>query len=162
MDKETWNNYDNLWKNITYVEKYFQLHASQRIALFKLYTIFLTLYLTSSGFLLVRFSFPGFFAELSAIVLSISFLMITFVFHHLDTRNKHLIHLSEDALIELENKINIERDAKIFNKERNDCISCRGSTSIFRHTLCFAIIFYFSYILSFSYIAFSICYLTCC
>jgi len=134
----------------TYLWKYFELHANQRINLFRFYTIFFAFYLTSSGFLLIQFSKTDTNLKaisIGAIALSIIFLAITFVFHRLDLRNRELIHFSEKALRKFE-KFGKDDSTKLSKKFRIFTIENKKSTTCFPHTVCFTILFTIAYLSS--------------
>lgn len=134
--------------------KYFELHANQRIVLFRFYIIFLTLFATGIVFLIIRFPSKSTLHEWSAIGLSVAFVIVTIVFWLLDARNRRLIKFSEEALIKLENEYFYKEqdNIKIFKREKKDCYN---NCVIFRHTICFRIIYFLACVMAIGFIAFS-------
>lgn len=117
---------------------YFELHANQRISLFRNFVFILTVYITGIGFLIVKFhDTSSWIEEISAIALSVVFIFVTIIFWFLDTRNKNLIHIAEDSLKIFEDKIGSHPKSThtIFQREMNE-YRCE-----LRHTLCFRILF---------------------
>jgi len=140
-------NCDRITLLINHATKYFEIHANQRITLFRFYIAFYTFFLAGSGFLAVRFAMPGIFAEVSGILISVFFIIITVVFHLLDRRNRQLIHYGEDALREIENKYLINNSdlskVKVFTRERLDIYDKKSYIS---HTACFRTIYILAYV----------------
>ena len=132
------NCFEHLWK-------YFEIHANQRISLFRFYIAFFSFFIAAAGALLLRFSFPGPFAEISAILVSIVFFIISLNFHLLDRRNRQLIHYAEDGLRSLESKC-IDDDecnlVRVFTKEKEE------QDRRARHTSCFRSIYISAYSIS--------------
>ncbi len=139
--------FDHLWK-------YFEIHANQRISLFRFYIAFFVFFITASGYLLIRFTFLGIFSEISAMALSLTFILITIIFQLLDNRNRQLIHYAEEGLENMEDQLFNNKD-KCFKKEKED------KNSRIHHTTCFSIIYIFSYVFSFVLLLSSIIYLCC-
>lgn len=83
---------------------YFQYHAQQRIILFKFFIGLVTF--TSAGAVLFLKNYPscGNVDEWCGLVLGIVLFIITFVFHRLDLRNRHLIKYAEVSLRKYEEK----------------------------------------------------------
>lgn len=131
---------------------YFQIHANQRISLFRFYIVFFSIYVTGAGFLLVRFPYNRIFDELSAITISIAFIIITIMFQLLDLRNRQLIHYAERALRDIEKNFD-NKIYRVFSKEFKDKIHGNSRTG---HTTCFSIIFICSYLVAVIFIIFAI------
>jgi hypothetical protein len=119
---------------------YFKLHANQRIVLFRLYIIFISLFTYGVSFLLVHLPEKKPLYECAGFILSTAFIILTVIFHFLDHRNRKLIHFSEDALRDLESDFTREK-LKIFTIEKN-------KKSCIRHTHCFTAIFICGYLAS--------------
>ena len=143
----------------THLWDYFELHAKQRIALFRFYTLIFGLFITSSGFVLVRLPTDKkgvTFDEILVGVLVVVFFFLTVVFHFLDRRNRQLIKISEEKIINFEDEY-LEEMSRIFSKElqqKSDGSSCIG------HSACFTAIFIGSYVISASvliYLIYSVC-----
>lgn len=79
--------FDHAWK-------YFELHAKQRVTLFKYFII-----LISAAAAYVAHSFPS---HGVGIIISGIFLVLTYVFQNLDKRNENLVNLSIRAMKDLE------------------------------------------------------------
>lgn len=129
----------------THLWEYFELHANQRINLFRFYTLIVGLFITSSGFVLIRI--PGSkdaLDEVMVIVLSIVFINLTVVFQLLDRRNRQLIHYSEKKIMEFERKY-LDDVSRIFSIESNEKIS---GMSYVGHSACFRWIFCVGYCLA--------------
>lgn len=139
--------YDSTYLHVMdYIWKYFELHANQRIALFRYYMIFITIYIYGVGYLAVRFPGNGNDEELLAILISTVFIFITCTFRRLDLRNRQLIHYAEAALRYLESNFksttminersfNDVNEIKIFTHEFNEKYkkhSCTGHTDCFK------------------------------
>lgn len=133
---------------------YFELHANQRISLFRFYIIFLSLFFTGASFMYVRYPSERFLEELAGIALSLSFAFITMMFHFLDRRNKQLIHYAEDALRMVEkefpsivklsgSKGSNDDDHRLFIREDNDT---KNGKCCIQHSTCFGNIFIAGYI----------------
>lgn len=97
--------------------RYFELHANQRIALFRYYAIFFTLYVTGVGYLSLKIHTTGFHALFYASCISAVFALITLIFWLLDDRNRFLIKIAENALMSLEKKFDNCEEIKIFTLE---------------------------------------------
>lgn len=117
--------------------RYFELHANQRIALFRFYIIFSTLFATGLCYLFIRFPYDRIIHELLIIAISIMFIILTNIFSRLDKRNCELIHFSEDALKILESEVPFYSKLKIFTEEE--------SSKQMSHRQCFTIIYGVSY-----------------
>lgn len=119
--------------------KYFEYHANQRIVLFRYYVTFFVLFISGYSLMFTKFYCAGFTEEIVGTIASILLGIITYVFHNIDHRNRELIHLAEDGLRILENKIIDSNDlgdpCKVFNIEKEK--GCSGM----RHTQCFSWIF---------------------
>lgn len=126
LDKHAWN--------------YFQLHASQRISLIKLFIILLSAYITASGYLIIRINQSSNIEELSLMFISAIFIAVTVIFFLLDRRNRKLIHIAEDSLRELE-KLHLKNTGddvhQIFIREKYFSDNCCSP----RHTSCFSALF---------------------
>ncbi len=145
--------------------RYFELHANQRIMLFRFYVAFLGIFIIASGFLMLRFSFPGIAAEIGAFILSVALIFVTAVFWGLDSRNRTLIHLAEKAFREeLEKhpqfKIDSKKEENLFytkiftaEKKTNSCIT---------HTRCFSALFIGAIVAAVIYIFIATIYLVVC
>lgn len=136
---------------------HFKLHARQRIMLMRFYVAFLGIFVIAAGFLMIRFSYDGVAAEISAFMLSAVLIFVTIIFWLLDKRNTKLIHLSEDAfrqVIEKRNEFKQEKYAQIFinDEKQKPCIT---------HTRCFRALFIGSIIASVIYIFITAIYLAC-
>lgn len=120
---DTLNSSDHAWR-------YFDLHACQRISLFRYYVILLSLYVTGSGFLFAKFNENTCLEEWGVIFFSIIFILITIVFWCLDGRNRKLIHLAEKSLRKHERVNCSEYTHRIFIREKN-------TPWLTKHTFCF-------------------------
>ncbi len=162
---------------------YFSLHANQRISVFKTYIVIFALFITSSGFMIIRYPSSTLVDEILEIGLCIIFIFLSGIFYLLDCRNRRLIKMAEEALVGIENcqmkkeqqsrdqsdnkssEESIEQNYKkrykipieyLFMKEDND-----AKNTFFRHTACFRIIFcvaVFLAIILIFYSLVSICY----
>lgn len=103
---------------MSYIMKYFELHANQRIMLFRFYIVFATIFIYGLGYLAIRFPRKGDDEEWLAILISVCFVVVTCIFRKLDMRNRQLIHNAEDALELLEN--NFDSIVKVENKSFKD------------------------------------------
>lgn len=122
---------------------YFELHANQRIALFRFYTLILGLFITSSGFVLIRMpENKSPFDEYMVAVLCVIFAFLTLIFQLLDGRNRQLIHYSEEMLGDFEKKCLCD-ESRVFTQEQKE--KCNGNNRI-GHTACFLTLFIGSYI----------------
>lgn len=135
---------------------YFELHANQRITLFRYYTIILGLFITSAGVILIRYHQQSSMEEVTGIILSIVFFILTVSFYLLDQRNRQLIHYAEKSLREFENeclKNNIfTKESCVFSKEQDDK---RDGKSCIGHSKCFLIIYCASSLVALSLLLFS-------
>ena len=136
---------DDNKQDLEHCWEYFKFHGKQRISLFRFYIAIFTFFLASSGFLALRFCEPEIFAELSSILISIVFVIVTVIFHLLDRRNRQLIHYGEDGLREIENKyLNADLSkVNVFTHERNDVCDKESKTG---HTVCFRTIYILAYV----------------
>lgn len=132
--------FEHLWR-------YFELHANQRIALFRYYLVFFSLYVTGTGFLLSKNNLNRNTEMDFIMAVSFVFVLITIIFILLDARNRELIHIAEASLQHYENK-NFEDQHKIFNREKciNDNCSCfhvlnKAKKGCVRHTFCIRFIY---------------------
>ncbi len=117
--------------------RYFELHANQRISLFRYYIIFFSLYVTGVGFLLIKSSNLPCKTENEFITIaSIIFILITIIFWLLDCRNRKLIHIAEASLRKFEDVHSLNLSFKIFTKEKKV-----SSNTWIRHTCCFSALF---------------------
>lgn len=136
--------------------RYFELHANQRISLFRNFVVLLSLYVTGAGFLLVKFHYKhapqSNIEESGLVILSIIFILVTIIFWFLDKRNKDLIHFAENSLIEHEKYCTMDDTHKIFLKEKN------SSQCAIRHTLCFRALYIISIISALAIAMWSICH----
>lgn len=132
--------FDHAWEH-------FKLHANQRITLFRYYIAFYLLFMTGGGFLAIRFSFGGPYAELSAMGLSIIFFIITLVFQFLDCRNLQLIEYAKDALKYLESKYFSEKKERIFCNDDQYTNDHKFCNCILSHYRCFRIVYYSAYVI---------------
>ncbi len=128
MTENKENKYDYAWR-------YFQLHAAQRISLIRYYIVVLSIYITGSGYFLVKFSLASHTEEIGLIFFSIFFILLTIIFWLLDNRNRTLIHLAENSLRSYEKNCEFEREHKIFIREKS------SSQCSIRHTCCFKALF---------------------
>lgn len=127
--------------------KYFEFHGNQRITLIRFFVAFITLYLTGVALLSRGFHCFGKSYEIFALIISLSFIVGTYIFQQLDLRNRELIKLSENSLVEIENNIEGAPDsARIFRKEKDTDSAYIGHTAAYRY------IFQFSYLLSIIFI----------
>ncbi len=153
--------FDHAWK-------YFELHANQRITLFRFYIIFLSLFTTGMIFLIIRFPLESIVHECSAIFISLFFIAATIIFWFLDTRNKNLIHHAEEALRKLEDNhfYKCDKDTKADNlqcKEINkfalfniENTKTKENCDLLRHTFCFRAIYTLAIIMACCFIGFSL------
>lgn len=135
---------------IEYIWKYFELHANQRIALFRFYVIFFTLFSYAIAHIIVAHGsrISSYVVATLICILSVLFLFITFIFWKLDSRNRTLVHYAEDFFEKYENKFKSEDNdpfrlnslsaIQVFTRERSDT---KNGKSICRHTFCFKCIF---------------------
>lgn len=143
--------FDHAWK-------YFELHANQRISLIRYFVILFSLYITTIGYLLIRFCHSGLTEELTTIIFSMVFIALTWIFKCLDARNRDLIHLAEEALRKSEAKHNFEENDCIFTKE----MEYTYKNNSIRHTQCFLRIFQIACITSWFILLFSILQILFC
>lgn len=122
------NVYDHAWR-------YFELHATQRISLIRYYIIVLSLYVTSAGYLVTKFSLKSCTEEIGVIFFSVILVFLTIIFWFLDNRNRRLIQLAEKSLRSQERSSNLESEHRIFIREQ------RISRCSIRHTHCFRALF---------------------
>lgn len=119
-----------------YAWRYFELHANQRISLFRNFVFILTVYITGIGLLITNFHDSSCIEEIAAFSLSVVFIFVSIIFYLLDARNRHLIHIAERSLRKHEDAdTTINKTHKIFLREKRKCF-CGP-----RHTLCFKILF---------------------
>jgi len=152
-----------------YIWKYFEIHANQRIMLFKFYIGFCGLFISAIGYLLTKFH-SGNSNEtvllLILLILSVFLIVITHIFRGLDKRNKDLIEYAEDSLKHLEEKIpsNINiissmdidiNEIKIFTKEKNK--ANKDGHSFIGHTKYFNRLFIFTYLLGYFVLILCLC-----
>lgn len=121
--------------------KYFEIHANQRIVLFRYYIGIFIFFISAIGFLFIRFYQDGILSEISAFAASIIFIIITCIFRLLDLRNRELIHFGEDALREIESNLNSPITNKIFIKEKL-------KSTCTNHTKCFSALYNTAYIIA--------------
>lgn len=140
--------FENAWK-------YFEIHASQRISLFRYYIIFLSLYVTVSGYFIIKFDKASNDEEIIVILFSIIFILISIVFWLIDARNRNLIKYAEKSLTQFEKENKWHISHKIFNKEKKMSSKC-----LFKHTFCFRIIFSMAIISSIIIIGYSFFHIT--
>lgn len=116
-----------------YVWKYFELHANQRVVLFRFYVIFFTVYVVATSHLVLEFDKTQDYEEFSVIFLSILFIFITWVFKMLDARNRNLIHNAEDFFKKLEstNKFYDQDFMVEFKDENSEILSAVNTSQIF-------------------------------
>lgn len=135
---------------------YFELHANQRITLFRYYTIILGLFITSAGVVLIRYHQQPSMEEIIGFVLSVVFLIITISFFLLDRRNRQLIHYAEKALRNFEKdcvkKEIFSEKSCVFTEEDDDK---KNGKSCLGHTKCFSIIYSISCIVAVLLLLFS-------
>lgn len=86
-----------------YAWDYFQLHAMQRMSLFKFFVVFATILTTG----LISSFQPTFNAHLIGITLGLLLVCISVIFWKFDERNKFLTKHGERALIYLESQFNV-------------------------------------------------------
>lgn len=86
-----------------YAWDYFQLHARQRMALFKFFVVFATIMTTG----LVSTFQPTFSAHLIGVILGLLLVCISILFWKFDERNKFLTKHGEQALKYLESQFNV-------------------------------------------------------
>jgi len=114
-----------------YLWDYFELHANQRISLFKFYLGITSLFYAGTGVLVWHLKDPGALPEIVGISSCALFSLSTVIFWLLDYRIRALIHYSEEALRKTEQDCIIEKtnQIRIFCKEKESfpCI-------FFRHT----------------------------
>lgn len=123
--------------------RYFELHANQRISLFRFYIAILVFYSSAVGFLFVRFYHPGRLAEIAVIVSSFTLAILTGIFQLLDRRNCQLIEYGEKALQDLESSfIHDKETIKIFTLEDKNFKSKKSKCS---HKTCFTCLYVLAY-----------------
>lgn len=131
-----------------YIWKYFKLHANQRIALFRFYVVFFSLFAYAIAHLIIA-HYPPKKIDLAAIlILSVFFMLITYIFSKLDERNKNLLHNAEDFFEKYEARFNDGNDdpyqldslkaTQVFSREKQ---ASQKDQSGWRHTKCFRWIF---------------------
>lgn len=140
----------------THLWDYFYLHANQRITLLRFYTLLLGLFITSSGFVMIKFPEKTVLEEVMASSLCFIFFLLTVIFHLLDRRNRQLIHNAEEKIRDFEKKY-FDEVSQIFLIEHEQK---RNGDSTTGHTTCFSAIFCISYVLS-TIILFSSIILAC-
>ena len=111
--------------------KYFELHANQRISLFRYFIVFFSLFSTGMSYYLTNSK--GNF-HFSILIICILFICIIAIFWCLDERNRTLIHIAESSLRHLEKDDTYQIPYKIFNIEKR---IGRDSSYYLRHTICF-------------------------
>lgn len=131
---------------------YFQLHAQQRLTLFKYYITLLTFLTAAAGFLYVKFPFRETTSEHAGIFIMILFILVTFIFWRLDWRNEKSLQKSRNAIFKLEEKELVfkkeDPQLKIFIADE-DCCNCN------RYTVCFYAIFVTGLLAAVFYIIFA-------
>lgn len=131
---------------------YFQLHAQQRLTLFKYYITLLTFLTAAAGFLYVKFPFRETTSEHAGIFIMILFILVTFIFWRLDWRNEKSLQKSRNAILKLEEKDLVFKEddpqLKIFIADE-DCCDCN------KYTLCFYAIFITGLLAAVFYIIFA-------
>lgn len=125
--------FEHLWK-------YFEIHGTQRMSLFRYYIFFFTLFITSSGFMFIRFPYERILHEEAAIVLSIVFIFITLVFHLLDQRIGKFTH---NAI----NGLKIFEKSTFLNEKKYHIFSSEGTTGGLKHSADFLMIYILGYFL---------------
>lgn len=127
-----------------YVWRYFEFHANQRILLFRFYIAIFVFFGSAIGFSFIRFYNPGKLAEITVIVSSLTFIILTLIFQLLDRRNCQLIEYSKNALRDIELFHNFTPDSsRIFTKENLDANDKRSRIS---HKKCFSLIYSLAYV----------------
>lgn len=153
----------NLSELRQYAWKYFEYHASQRLTTFHFYIILSTL-LASGYFIALRYM------PIFSILFSCLLVIFSFVFKKLDSRNKQLIHNSEDALKYIESQDIIKDEVKphvlnIFlyeelqTKQMQAQFSRYSLKKIFTFSTCFGIVFYVFGIMGFFALLFSVIFI---
>lgn len=135
-----------------FIFKHFELHANQRINLFRFYSAFIVLYMYGIGYIANHLQNENYHEEAAGIIVSILFILITYIFKKLDQRNHDILNNSRKAICYLEKKyqyafipeidlINIQ----VFNCDKQQKEGC---VQIVTHTQCFNLIFNVGYGLS--------------
>ena len=132
--------------------KHFELHANQRINLFRFYSTFIVLYLYGIGYIAIHLETTNYHEEVAGIIISILFILITSIFKNIDQRNHDIINNSREAICYLETKYkysfipdNDLQIIQVFNRDKQQKKDCRH---VMTHTKCFNLIFYVGYGLS--------------
>lgn len=128
------------------IYKHFELHANQRINLFRFYSAFIVLYLYGIGYIATHLGTKNDHEEAAGIIVSILFMIITYIFKNLDQRNHDILKISKEAICYLETKYKLPKDAlkiiQVFNRDKQNKDAC---PHVMTHTKCFNLIFYFGY-----------------
>lgn len=131
--------------------KHFELHANQRITLFRFYSAFIVLYLYGIGYIAIHLETKSYHEEAAGIIISVLFMLITYVFKNLDQRNHDIINNSRDAICYLETKYKYnfipDKDLKIVQVFNRDKQQKNRGRHFMTHTKCFKLIFYVGYFL---------------
>lgn len=143
-----------------YIWEFFALHAKQRTILFNMYIVFISLFAYAiTNLLLIHIEnncgvkpYEYYLVGM----LGVFFAVVTFVFYKLDNRNKVLIDYAKVYFEEYEDGLRKNKlsTSQIFLRDKNNKM-------IFRHSVCFRIIFYVGYIISFVLIIYSLCRIFC-
>ena len=146
---------------------YFELHAKQRIILFRYYTTVLALFTTGTGglfYLMIQYPHVTVLEEMTGMLLCLIFIWLSIVFQMLDKRNRQLIHNAERKLQQWECQeidrmpVSDETEKKMEKNSSNNCNlygifsiekkqKCEGESEV-GHTACFKMIFISGYIVA--------------
>ncbi|GAN27681.1 hypothetical protein lpymg_02583 [Legionella pneumophila] len=142
-----------------FIFKYFELHANQRINMFRFYSAFIVLYLYGDGYISTHLEKTSYRDEAAGIIVSILFIFITTIFSSLDKRNRAILGNSRAAICYLETKYSYKtipanelHQIQIFHLDDKDKKTQHHSIT---HTKCFKRIFWVGYGLS-------LIVITCC
>ncbi|HFL2715805.1 TPA: hypothetical protein ACGWTM_002993 [Legionella pneumophila] len=125
--------------------KHFELHATQRINLFRFYIGFIVLYLYGIGYISIHLNKTDIYDEGAALIISVLFIFITFIFKKLDKRNRDILDNSRKSLIYLESRYIFDEKVipknelekiQVFHQDKND-----KDNSYFTHSKCFKMIY---------------------
>jgi hypothetical protein len=132
--------------------KYFELHANQRISLFRYYIIFFSLYVSGVGFLLTKCDLPPNVINYFIVTISIIFILVTLIFWVLDCRNRKLIYIAEKSLCNFEEKQFQNPEQQIFTMKKKEDTNYSG---FFSHTNSFKCLYIITIISAFILICYS-------
>jgi len=135
-----------------YLWGYFELHANQRISLFKFYLTITSLFYTGMGLLIWHLKKDGDLPVKVGVILCILFFISTIIFWLIDNRIRNLINYSEAALRKMEEDYILSSQFQIFREEekKSPCV-------FFRHSGLFRTFFLINILVALSIIRFLSC-----